>query len=60
MNITGPLGMICNGSDGVTTRVAFLLQQGSLPNLTVDVVTLGSTMATPSVEVFAKGQVRKR
>lgn len=59
MNISGPGGMICNGSDGATTRVTFLLQHGSLSNLTADVATLRSTRTSPSVAVFAKGQVRK-
>lgn len=59
MYISGSGGIICNGSDGATTRVTFLLQYGSLSNLTADVATLRSTRASPFVNVFTKGQVRK-
>lgn len=58
VNITGPGNMICNGTDGATTRVSFLLQHGRLSNLTADMAALASTTNTPSVAVFAKGQVR--
>lgn len=60
VNITGPGEMVCNGSDGATTRVTFLLQHGLLPNMTADVGTLASTTGTPSVSVIAKGQVNFR
>lgn len=57
VNITGPGEMVCNGSDGATTRVTFLVQHGSLSNMTADIGTLASTTGTPSVSVIAKGQV---
>lgn len=60
MNITGPGQLICNGSEGATTRVTFLLQHGSLPNMTADIGNLASTTGTPSVSVIAKGQVNPR
>ncbi|CAM9293856.1 unnamed protein product, partial [Hapterophycus canaliculatus] len=56
INITGPGNMVCNGSGGVTTRVAFLLQHAPLSNITADVTGLASTTNTPFVEVYAKGQ----
>lgn len=58
VNITGPGEMICNGTDGTTTRVTFLRQHGLLPNMTTDTVGLASTTVTPYVSVFAKGQVK--
>ncbi|CAM9146187.1 unnamed protein product [Ectocarpus fasciculatus] len=55
VNITGAGGMICSGNDGVTSRVAFLLQHGPLSNMTADVASLASTTDDPSVAVYAKG-----
>lgn len=57
VNITGPGEMVCNGSEGATTRVTFLLQHGLLANMTAGAGTLDSTTGTPSVSVIAKGQV---
>lgn len=57
VNITGPGEMVCNGSNGATTRVTFLLQHGLLSNMTANVGTLASTAGAPSVSVIAKGQV---
>lgn len=60
VNITGPGATMCNGSDGSTTRVTFLLQYGALSNMTVDTYTLKSSVATPVLTVFAKGQVGRK
>lgn len=60
VNITGSGETICAGNNGTTTRVTFFSQYGSLSNITTDMFTLASSTSTPSVSVFAKGQVRVR
>lgn len=58
VNVTGPGATICNGSEGATTRVTFLVQYGSLSNVTANTATLSSSTAVPTIAVVSKGRVR--